>query len=333
MNLCSIDSQERLCILDQTLLPNEERYLYLQSADEVAEAIQKLRVRGAPLIGIAAAMGLYVSVRHELLQGKDFQQSLRHCYEVISSSRPTAVNLRWALDSVMAQHMPSGEDNTCLELMKRKALLIQQQEESTFERIGFYGNTLIREGMGILTHCNAGFLATGGNYGTALAPIYKAHGEGKHINVYADETRPMLQGARLTAYELTRSGINTTLICDNMAATVMSQGKIQMVLVGCDRVAANGDTANKIGTHGVAIMARHFGIPFYVCGPSSTFDPLTPTGKDIVIEQRHPDEVRSQWYQKPMAPADCNIFNPAFDVTPHELITGFITEKGIITNP
>jgi len=331
MDICYIDSSEKLCILDQTLLPNEERYLYLQTADEIAEAIQKLRVRGAPLIGIAAAMGLYVSTRHELLQGNDFENSIKHCYDVIASSRPTAVNLRWALDNIMSLPLPIGNDNLCLEQMKEKALLLQKEEESTFEKIGDYGNTLIKDNMGILTHCNAGFLATGGRYGTALAPIYKACEEGKRLKVYADETRPLLQGARLTAFELTHRGIETTLICDNMAATVMSQGKIQIVLVGCDRVAKNGDTANKIGTYGVAIMAKHFGIPFYVCGPSSTFDPHTPTGKDITIELRDEEEIRSHWYEKPMTPKECHIFNPAFDVTPHELITGYITEKGIIT--
>lgn len=313
-----------LIVLDQTLLPNEERYITLRSAEEVADAISRLCVRGAPLIGVAAALGMAVAVRHCVAKGMCLEESVRHCHSTIANARPTAVNLRWALDS-MLPHATSPES------LLKAALALKASEEATFEAIALHGSSLITPGMGILTHCNAGYLATGGSYGTALAPIYKAHEQGKEPHVYADETRPLLQGARLTAYELTRRGVRTTLICDNMAATVMAQGKVQMVLVGCDRVAANGDTANKIGTLGVAILAHHFGIPFYVCGPSSTFDPTTPTGNDIRIEQRNPEEVRSLWYRQPLAPADCHILNPAFDVTPRHLITAFITEKGIIS--
>ena len=313
-----------LIVLDQTLLPNEERYITLRSAEEVADAISRLCVRGAPLIGVAAALGMAVAVRRCVAEGMPLEESVRHCHSTIANARPTAVNLRWALDS-MLPHATSPES------LLKAALALKASEEATFEAIALHGSSLITPGMGILTHCNAGYLATGGSYGTALAPIYKAHEQGKEPHVYADETRPLLQGARLTAYELTRRGVRTTLICDNMAAAVMAQGKVQMVLVGCDRVAANGDTANKIGTLGVAILAHHFGIPFYVCGPSSTFDPTTPTGNDIRIEQRNPEEVRSLWYRQPLAPADCHILNPAFDVTPRHLITAFITEKGIIS--
>lgn len=332
--ICSFsDTDDALVVLDQTLLPNEERYIALRDAEAVAEAIKKLRVRGAPLIGIAAAMGLYVSVKNDVAKGADFRESFCRCKQVIGSSRPTAVNLSWALTRMerqLNQH-PDLTVEESLRLMSSESLAIQRQEEETCTAIGRYGSQLITDGMGILTHCNAGELATG-HYGTALAPIYSAHEQGKNIHVYSDETRPLLQGARLTAYELTRHGIPTTLICDNMAATVMSQGRVQMVLVGCDRVAANGDTANKIGTHGVAILAKHFGIPFYVCGPRSTFDPHCATGRDIVIEERDPEEVRSAWYARPMAPKECKTFNPAFDVTPHELITGYITEEGISSN-
>lgn len=324
-------SDGTLCILDQTLLPVEERLVSLRTADEVADAIRRLRVRGAPLIGITAALGLYVAVRHEVEQGHPFGESLRRCHATIAAARPTAVNLRWALGRMLEVLTPMpASDAEALDTLRRAALALQQQEEATFEAIARHGAPLIASGMGVLTHCNAGHLATGGRYGTALAPLYRAHEEGRTPCVYCDETRPLLQGARLTAYELTRRGIPTTLICDNMAASLMAQGRVGLVLVGCDRVAANGDTANKIGTLGVAILARHFGIPFYVCGPTSTFDPHTPTGRDIPIEQRDPEEVRSHWYRQPMAPQECQVWNPAFDVTPHELITGFITEKGII---
>lgn len=331
LNLVQFDEREHLRVLDQTQLPNREEYVTLSTADEVADAIRRLKVRGAPLIGICGAMGLYVAFR--TLVEKDASNAaskLQSCAHIIANARPTAVNLAWAVNRMLARVAQLSDVGSILSALKAESLLIQQEEESTCEAIGRNGNTLIADGMGILTHCNAGLLATG-RYGTALAPIYAARQSGKNIHVYADETRPLLQGARLTAYELTRNGVPTTLICDNMAASVMSQGKVQMVLVGCDRVAANGDTANKIGTLGVAILARYYGIPFYVCGPRSTFDPHCATGQDIVIEQRNPEEIRSAWYAEPMAPQECDIYNPSFDVTPHELITGYIREDGIIT--
>lgn len=307
-----------LVVLDQTLLPTEERYVALRTSAEVAEAIQKLRVRGAPLIGIAAAMGLCVALKN----GESFAAAKA----VILASRPTAVNLSWALERMQRCYDRCGT----IEALQAEALLIKSEDAATCEAIGRYGKTLIADGMGVLTHCNAGHLATG-RYGTALAPIYSALADGRNFRVYADETRPLLQGARLTAYELLRSGADVTLICDNMAASLMAQGKVDIVFVGCDRVAANGDTANKIGTLGVAVLARHFGIPFYVCGPTSTFDSSCPSGSDIVIEQRNGSEVTSLHYARPMAPDGVKTCNPAFDVTPHELITGYITEHGIHT--
>ena len=318
------DGGHSLTVLDQTLLPTEERYVELRSADEVADAIARLVVRGAPLIGIAAAMGLCVAVAN----GEDFEEARR----TIGAARPTAVNLSWALERMARANSELRNLNFELrvEQLREEALKIKDEDAETCHKIGQFGRGLIKDGMGVLTHCNAGHLATG-HYGTALAPIYAAAEEGKQFRVYADETRPLLQGARLTAYELVKNGIDTTLICDNMAASLMAAGKIDIVFVGCDRVAANGDTANKIGTLGVAVLAKHFGIPFYVCGPQSTFDSRCATGADIVIEQRRSEEITTMHYAKPMAPKGVNTYNPSFDVTPHELITGYITENGIDT--
>lgn len=316
-------------VLDQNLLPAEEHYISLRTAQEVAEAIQKLRVRGAPLIGIAAAMGLCVA-----LQQAGTCAAFQEIKHIIGNSRPTAVNLSWALTRMEKVHQRYMQSTGSLleeelPLLRTEALKIKDEDVQTCAAIGRYGSALITSNMGVLTHCNAGHLATG-RYGTALAPIYWAQRQGKNPKVFADETRPLLQGARLTAYELQHSGVDVTLLCESMTATVMSQGKVQMVLVGCDRVARNGDTANKIGTYGVAVLAKHFGIPFYVCGPLSSFDALTPTGNDIVIEQRPAGEVTSLWYRQPMAPQDCKVLNPAFDVTPHDLITAYITEHGVL---
>lgn len=334
-DLCHFgDGGAALVLLDQTLLPAEERYVALHSAEEVADAIARLRVRGAPLIGIAAAMGLCVAVQQA---GRcDAFAAAKAC---IGAARPTAVNLSWALarmertyDAYLqaaARQGAAPRVEELLPLLRAEALRIKSEDEQTCAAIGRHGSRLISPGMGVLTHCNAGHLATA-RYGTALAPLYWAQRQGKAPQVYADETRPLLQGARLTAYELQRSGVAVTLLCDNMAATVMSQGRVQMVLTGCDRVARNGDVANKIGTYGVAVLARHFGIPFYVCGPMSSMDPHTATGADIVIEQRPAEEVTTQWYRHPMAPQGCRVMNPAFDVTPHDLITAYITEHGVL---
>lgn len=319
------DDGRALRVLDQTLLPEQERFIELRSSEAVAEAISRLRVRGAPLIGIAAAMGLCVA----LTNGEDFDEAKRR----IVSARPTAMNLSWALNRMEAAYseIKKSPSPNPIEKLREEAFLIKQEDAETCYRIGQFGSQLIKDGMGILTHCNAGHLATG-HYGTALAPIYAAAEAGRRFRVYADETRPLLQGARLTAYELTRNNIDTTLICDNMAASLMAQHKIDLVFVGCDRVATNGDTANKIGTLAVAVLAKHFGIPFYVCGPLSSFDNQCKTGADIVIEERGGEEITSLHYLKPMAPSGVHTFNPSFDVTPHELITGYITENGINKN-
>lgn len=338
LDICHFsDDGHSLIVLDQTLLPNQEHFIELHTAIEVADAIRHLCVRGAPLIGVAAAMGLVVSLRNkpDAIMGSSasFFNAFLETKNIIGSARPTAVNLSWALNRMersLKEHQELSPSEL-LTLLHHESLQIKEEDQATCTAIGNYGKELLRDGMGVLTHCNAGHLATS-RYGTALAPIYSATEEGKHLHVYADETRPLLQGARLTAYELSHSGIDTTLICDNMAASLMAQGHIQIVLVGCDRVAANGDTANKIGTLGVAIMAHHYGISFYVCGPMSSFDPHCPSGKSINIEERHGDEIRSLWYQQPMAPEGVTNYNPAFDITPIELISGFVTELGII-NP
>lgn len=314
--------------LDQTLLPQQEREVALRTAEEVADAIRTLKVRGAPLIGIAAAMGICAA-----LKNAGTEKAFDSICETIRGARPTAVNLAWAVNRMreMKQRLNFADFDFALSMMRAAAQKMLQAQKESDGMIGMHGSPLVEDGMGLLTHCNAGHLATGG-MGTATAPIYTALAGGKRCHVYVDETRPLLQGARLTAFELARSGVPATLLCDNMAASLMAQGKISMVLVGADRIAANGDTANKIGTLGVAIAARHFGVPFYVCAPLSTFDPHCPTGKDIPIENRDAMEVRSLWYRQPMAPEACGVYNPAFDVTPHELITGFITPNGVVSH-
>jgi methylthioribose-1-phosphate isomerase len=317
--ICRIEEGGKaLRVLDQRRLPAEEAYLVLRSSAEVAEAIKTLALRGAPLIGVGAAMGLAVAVAN----GEDFAEAR----ERIGSARPTAVNLMWAMER-MEKVYGAGEGNV-EERLHDEAERIREEEWTRCEAIGEHGKALITDGMGVLTHCNAGYLATG-HYGTALAPIYAAMEERKRVKVYADETRPLLQGARLTAYELQERGADVTVICDNMAASLMAAGKVGLVLVGCDRVAKNGDVANKIGTLGLAIVAKHYGVPFYVCGPRSTFDGNCPTGNDIIIEQRAGDEVTTRHYERCMAPEGVGVYNPAFDVTPKELITGYITEDGI----
>lgn len=336
LDICRFDDNGHdLIVLDQTLLPQKEQMATLSTAADVADAIRRLVVRGAPAIGVAAAMGLVASLYQEphAASHQEFIQSLKRNKAIIQQARPTAVNLEWALNRMEQYAVSSSEQDpqVLLELLREEALLIKQENAQICRKIGEYGKELIHPHSGVLTHCNAGHLATG-YYGTALAPIYSAFADGVDFKVYCDETRPLLQGARLTAYELSRSGVDTTLICDNMAATLMSQHRIQLVLVGCDRVAANGDTANKIGTLGVAIMAHHYGIPFYVCGPLSSFDAHCPSGHQIPIEQREGQEITTLWYHDSMAPKEIQTFNPAFDITPIELIAGFVTEIGII-NP
>jgi len=329
------DAGSALVIVDQTLIPNETKYLRLTTQPEIWEAIHTLRVRGAPAIGIAAAFGAYLGVKGSTAADFDtFYAEFKKVKEYLASSRPTAVNLFWALDR-MEDCLLRNRERPIAEIkeaLRTEAEAIKEEDARANRAIGEYALSLLKPGMGILTHCNAGALATAA-YGTALAPIYLGQERGYNFKVFADETRPLLQGARLTAYELMQAGVDVTLICDNMASAVMKNGWVHAVFVGCDRVAANGDTANKIGTSGVAILAKNYGIPFYVCAPTSTIDLNCKTGADIVIEERKPEEVTEMWYAKRMAPENVKVFNPAFDVTDAKFITAIITEYGIARPP
>ena len=324
---------ETLFIIDQTLLPGEEREIPLETAEEMYEAIKALRVRGAPAIGICAAYCLYVLSR-SIPEGEDFQARLEAYADYLVSARPTAVNLSWAARAMVETARAHREEprKAVLEALYEKAVAIHRDDIEKCTAISEYGLTLVKDGDGILTHCYAGPLATS-RYGTALGPILLGTERGMSFHVFSDETRPLLQGARLTSYELQRAGVDVTLICDNMASIVMKNGWVQACFVGCDRVAANGDTANKIGTSGVAILAKHYGIPFYVLGPTSTIDMACPDGAHIPIEERDPEEIKTMWYEKPMALPEVKCYNPAFDVTDHDLITAIVTEKGICRPP
>lgn len=320
-----------LIILDQTRLPNHEEYLTLKTKEEMWNAIKLLQVRGAPAIGVFA--GYAMAVLAQSLQENSFQKEFYDIADYLNTSRPTAVNLSWALNRMkkfVSNHLT--DIPTLKTELIQEAKRINQENIEMSQKIGEYGVTLLHEGDGILTHCNAGYLACLG-YGTATAPMYLAHEKGMHIHVYSDETRPLLQGARLTSYELFKAGIDVTSICDNMASIVMKEGKIQCVMVGCDRIAANGDFANKIGTSGVAILAKHYNIPFYTLGPSSTIDFNTKCGDDIHIELRDQEEIGSMWYEEPMILNDIKKYNPSFDVTDHSLLTAIVTEKGIVYPP
>lgn len=321
---------DALVIIDQTRLPGEVVMLSLTGRDAIFEAIRSLRVRGAPAIGAAAAVAVAVlASRRNAQSGGELRAGVREDCAVLASSRPTAVNLFWALsrmEKVLDRDFRHPAE--AVEALRREAESILAEDIETCRMIGMNGLPLLRDGMGILTHCNAGKLATV-RYGTATSPIYLALEHGMKLRVYADETRPLLQGTRLTAYELAAAGADVTLQCDNMAASAMAEGLVDMVITGADRIAANGDVANKIGTLGLAVMAKHYGIPFYVAAPFSTIDLATPSGADIVVEQRDASEVTDLWYAKRMAPEGVKVRNPAFDVTDHSLITGIITEKGI----
>ena len=324
-----------LVILDQTLLPGQVVFLRLSDPGDIHEAIYKLRVRGAPAIGVAAAIGLAAAVLR--LPEDDpaaFRAEVARIGDYLVTARPTAVNLAWALERMarVATANPDASPAELKTLLRSEALAIREEDIAVCRAIGEHGLTLIRDGDGILTHCNAGQLATT-RYGTALAPIHLGRERGMNFRVFTDETRPLLQGARLSAYELSADGVDTVLICDNMASAVMKQGWVQAVFVGCDRVAANGDAANKIGTSGVAILAKHYGIPFYVCAPTSTIDMACPDGSAIRIEERPEHEVTEMWYAHLMAPEGVRVYNPAFDVTDADLITAFVTEHGIIRPP
>jgi methylthioribose-1-phosphate isomerase len=303
-----------LYLLDQTLLPNEEKYITPKTKEDYFYAIKTLQVRGAPAIGIFAAYAM------ALLEGDK-----KELKAYLDSARPTAVNLSWATARMLEAH---NQGKSLID----EAIAIHNEDKEMCRKISEYGLSLLHDGDGILTHCNAGALATS-QYGTGLGPLLLGKEKGYNFKVFTDETRPLLQGARLTSYELEKAGIDVTLICDNMASLVMKQGKINAVLVGADRIAANGDTANKIGTSGAAILAKHYGIPFYVLAPYSTIDFNCKSGEDIIIEERNGDEIKSLFFEKPTALNETKCFNPAFDVTDNELITAIITEKGIIKQP
>ena len=307
----------------------------LQTPEELYEAIATLRVRGAPAIGIFAGYALYVlALQTKTTSYADFLAECQKNRDYLNSSRPTAVNLRHMLDRVLAvvQSMPCADISAIQDAMGQMAKAIHEEDIAMCTAISEYGLSLVKAGDGILTHCNAGPLATS-RYGTGLGPLFLAQERGIPLHAFCDETRPLLQGARLTAYELQRAGIDCTLICDNMASLVMKQGKINACFVGCDRVARNGDTANKIGTSGVAILAKHYGIPFYVLGPSSTIDFTCPDGDHIPIELRDGAEIKEKFFSKPSSLPEVKCYNPAFDVTDHELITAIVTEKGICYPP
>lgn len=329
------DEKSALVILDQTRLPGEVKVLELTTQKDIWQAIYLLQVRGAPAIGVAAGFGAYLAAKEiEAEDYGDFCRQFHDAKEYLNSARPTAVNLSWALNR-MEQVVLDNPNKTVpelKELLHAECVAIKDEDVWMCRRIGEYGLSLIKDGDGILTHCNAGQLATS-RYGTALAPIHLGRERGMNFRVYCDETRPLLQGARLSSFEMQADGVDTTVICDNMASQVMKNGWVNAVFVGCDRVAANGDACNKIGTSGVAILAKYYGIPFYVLGPTSTIDMSIEKGEDIPIEQRPAEEVTEMWYQKRMAPEGVKVYNPAFDFADHELIAGIVTEYGIARPP
>lgn len=325
---------ESLVLLDQTRLPGEVVLEEQRTVEQVRESIRMLKVRGAPAIGVAGAYGLVVAMREKGDLPRDlFLEELGRHATYLDSSRPTAVNLGWALRRVLrkAGESRAATGTELLQVIRTAAEEIHAEDIELCRRIGEVGLPLVTEGIGILTHCNAGRLATS-EYGTATAPLYLAHERGIPFRVYSDESRPLLQGSRLTAWELQQAGIDVWTITDNMAASMMQEGLVQMVIVGTDRVVANGDVANKIGTLGVAILARYYEIPFYVACPSSTVDLATPRGADIVIEERDEEEV-THFGARRTAPEGIKVRNPAFDVTPHSLVTGIITDRGMIHEP
>jgi methylthioribose-1-phosphate isomerase len=321
-------------MVDQTRLPGELVFLEIRGVEEMWTAIKTLQVRGAPAIGVAAAMGVVIAAQNSGAEtGEGLVADACRGADYLATSRPTAVNLFWALDRMkaLASNLAGNSPRKIREELAREAVRIFDEDVAMCRAIGAHGAALIHDGATVLTHCNAGSLATS-QYGTALAPIYVAREQGKRVSVYADETRPLLQGARLTAWELTQAGIETTLICDNMAAVVMKQGRVDLVMVGADRIAANGDTANKIGTYGVALLARAHNIPFYVLAPTSTFDLTLDSGDGIPIEERARDEV-IRGFGKLTAPENVKVYSPAFDVTPATLITAIVCEKGVLRPP
>lgn len=328
------DKRDKLILLDQTILPNKIEYIEYDTVEGVYDSIKDMIVRGAPAIGVTAAYGLYFAAK--IAPEDNFENFFKYLKEksaYLDSSRPTAVNLSWAL-KVMESKALENKDKDVKEIkdiLREEAKRIHEEDIEICKSIGENLITLLKDGVGILTHCNAGQLATS-KYGTATSPMYLAKEKGWNFKVYSDETRPRLQGSTLTALELYEAGIDVTTITDNMAAMVMSQGKIDAVIVGCDRIAANGDTANKIGTMGVSILAKYFGIPMYIATPTPSIDMNTKTGKDIPIEERNSEEVICR-FGVYTAPNGVKVYNPGFDVTPHENITAIVTEKGIVYPP
>jgi methylthioribose-1-phosphate isomerase len=322
-------------IIDQRCLPDKECRIELGDAGQMAEAIRGMALRGAPLIGIAAAMGVAVESRRWVgVSWEEFSRRVEDAVELLRSTRPTASNLFWALERmrVVLTGFPEGSDpHTCSDALVGEALSIYREDLETGREMGRIGADLIKNGFTVLTHCNAGGLATSG-YGTALAPMYVARERGTEFKVFADETRPLLQGARLTAWELNKAGIEVTVICDSASHLLFSKGEIDLVLVGADRITVSGDFANKIGTLGVARSAASAGVPFYVVAPTSTIDFALESGEEIPIEERAASEITTVSGTR-ITPPDVPAYNPAFDVTPGELVTGFITEKGLITEP
>ena len=320
-------------LIDQRRLPAEFVKLQCRDVKTLFEAIKTLVVRGAPAIGVSAAYGLVLALQ-KLSADESIEKSLEalnNAREYLASSRPTAVNLFWALDRVWRAASSVETLQQLREIVLREANAIYDEDVEMCRRIGRHGEKFIKDDAGILTHCNAGALATAGQ-GTALSPMFEAHKNGKKFKVYADETRPLLQGARLTAWELKQAGIDVTVICDNMAGWLMKQGKINAIITGADRIAANGDTANKIGTYSLSILSREHNVPFYIAAPSSTFDLNIKSGAEIPIEQRSADEVTS-FGERRTAPGDVDIYNPAFDITQAQDITAIITERGVLENP
>ena len=350
-----------LKVLDQRKLPGKEVYLEIETAEDMYDAIKTLAVRGAPAIGVAAAYGYFVALKkwynEEMSYAfteistnctpEDFMAEAERLKDYLGSARPTAVNLKWALERIYGEIKNAADElielsedgelsskgvDELLKIAEKEAISIHVEDVEACRQMGEHGLGLLEKGMGILTHCNAGTIATS-QYGTCLAPIYLGEERGYGFHVYADETRPLLQGARLTSWELNKAGVDVTLICDNMAASLMKAGKVDAVVVGCDRMVANGDGANKIGTLGLAVLAKHYGIPFYMFVPTSTIDLATETGNDIIIEERDGEEIYHLWFKEPMAPEGIKTFNPSFDVTDADLITAVITEEGVIYPP
>ena len=332
----ALDEEEiALVIIDQTRLPYELELLHLTQLEEFWRAINILQVRGAPAIGVSAAIAIYLAAqRLDTADYETFLKRFREDKEYLDSSRPTAVNLSWALRRMEGVVLANSDKSVAQikELLHDEALKIRDEDIEVCRKIGEYGLELVKPGDGLLTHCNAGKLCAV-RYGTATAPMYLGAQRGYNFRIYSDETRPLLQGARLTSFELAESGLDVTVICDNMSASVMRKGLVNAVFVGVDRMAANGDTANKVGTSMLALAAKRYGVPVYICAPTSSIDMSCPTGADIVIEERPAEEITEMWYERRMAPEGVKVFNPAFDITDCDLIAGVVTEYGVARSP